>query len=98
MDILETVIDMMGVRDTADRDSARDMASVAGTCKKLLMYIEPCLYGNIHTRIGTAHDIGDEGRLLCKRLAISARVYTLVLNDFDRRQTRCLGSFGFPRL
>ena len=97
-DILDIVVHMIGVRHEADRDSVRDMACVARTRKKLRSYIEPYLYEKIITRIGTTLDTGGIVRLLHERPEIGPMISTLVLYDFDHRQTRCLLSIEFPRL
>ena len=97
-DIFNVVVDIIGVGDTADRDSARDMASIARTCKKLRTYIEPHLYQKIYTRIGTTHETGSIVRLLRQRPDIGSIIRIMILDDFDHRQTRHLMSHEFPCL
>ena len=49
-DILDAIVEKIGVGHMADRNSVRDMAIMARTCKKLQTYIGPNLYQKIYTK------------------------------------------------
>ena len=97
-DVLEIVIDNIGVRIEATRDSIKDLTSLARTCKKLRSYMEPHLYYKIYTGMGPRQDTGSVSRLLRKRPDIGLMIHELVLDDFDHRQIRYLLSNEFPLL
>lgn len=91
-DIFHAIVHMIGVGDMANRDSAKDMASIAMTCKKLRRDMAPYLYQKTYTRIGTTHDTSSIVRLVRQKPGIRPMIRTMVLDDFDHRQTRRLVS------
>lgn len=97
-DIFDGIVIQLGVGDQANRVSARDMARIARTCKKLQQNIAPYLYQKVYSRIGTTHDTSAIVRLVNQKPEIRPMIRTMVLDDFDHRQTRLLLSHEFPRL